>query len=80
MKTKILEQQHIAISQSRNSLFSRLSNTIAGKRNLLTHHLRQMFHHRTQTVLVYTLTFRTAEVRRENHTRAVLDRVLNRRE
>jgi hypothetical protein len=39
-----------------------------------------MLRNRLQTVLIDALTFRPAQVRRENHTRALLDCILDRRQ
>src|ERR1044072_5023444 len=78
METRILEQQHIAILKLTNFRLRRFANTIVSKRNRLQQR-RNMLSDRTQTVLINTLTFRSSQVRRKNHARALIDRVLNRR-
>src|SRR4029079_18380375 len=53
------------------------TNTVVGKRNRLQQ-TRKVFGDRTKAVFIITLTFRASKMRRKNHARAVVDRILNR--
>src|SRR5215213_4197495 len=80
MKAKVLEQQHVAIPQSVDRRLGLLAHTVFGKGNRLSQQLRKMFRDWTQTVFLYALTFGPSKMRGKNYARAVLDRVLNRRQ
>ena len=77
MEAKVLEQQHVAIFQARSlSTRAGFANTVVCKRDRTFQQIGKMFSDRTKTVLINTLAFRPAKVRSENHTRALLDRIL----
>ncbi len=77
MKPKVLEQRDLTVFQRIYFLLGRFANTIFGKRYRLRNQLRQMFRDRTQAVLIHALAFRPAQMRRQNHSRAVFGGVVN---
>jgi len=77
MKPEVLKQRDLTVAQRIYFFLSGFANTIFGKRYRLRNQLRQMFRDRTQAVLVHALTFRPAQVRRQNHSRAVFGGVVN---
>src|ERR1700741_4043772 len=77
MKTKVLEQQHVAVVQCVYFRCSRVANTVICKRHRMMHQPGKMFADRAQTVLRDLLALRPAKMRSEDHTRTLLPRIID---
>jgi hypothetical protein len=80
VKAQIFEQQHVAVFKRVNFRPRRLARAVFRKRDFTPQQLREMRGDGAEAVFLHALALRPAQVRSENHARALLRSILNRRQ
>ena len=80
VKAKVLKQKHVAVLQLRDLLARLRADAVLRERDRTPKQLRQVLGHGSKAVLLDALALRPSQMRREDDTRAVVNRVLNRRQ
>src|SRR5258707_2918079 len=77
MKAEVFQQQNFAIFQGHDFCGCRFAATVVSEPDRLGQQSRQMFSYGTQAVFLHSLTLRSAQMRSQDHARAMFGCVLD---
>jgi hypothetical protein len=80
VKSKVFEQQHVAILHYCGLVFCLIADAVCSKNNRPTKQTRKVFSHRGKAVPLNALTLRPAQVRSKNHASIMCNSIADRRQ